>query len=210
MEPELSIDAARLDELLRAGSRAWDEFREHAKGRHHLFIPCDQAEGHEVLRGLRTSASTFLELGSGAGIMTILASLLGFEAHGIELEPWLVERSIALAEDFECGAQFAQGSYVPLEYQEEVELLSAEFHNPTEGGSGYDDLGLELDDFDLVFAYPWPGDEEWLEELMRRHARPDALLLTYDAQDGYRSRRVAELGESTMREHDSEHEDELV
>lgn len=202
------IPLALREELMRLGSEAWDEFRQHADGRHHLFIPCDQAAGYEELLALRERASSFLELGSGAGVMTILASLLGYEAHGIEIESWLVRRSSELAEHFDCGAQFAEGSFVPLAYQEEVSLLSAEFHTPAEGDVGYDELGSELDDYDLVFAYPWPGDEEWLDELMRRHARPDAILLTFDAKDGYRWRTVEELGPSSLEEDGYDEPDE--
>ena len=46
--------------------------------------------------------------------------------------------------------------------------------------------GMDLCDFDLVYAYPWPGEEDWLFELMRRHARPDAMLLTYEVCEGFR------------------------
>ncbi len=66
-----------------------------------------------------------------------------------------------------------------------MELLSSDSHNPTTGANGFEELGMELDDFDLIFAYPWPGDEEWLQELIRRHARPGAVLLTYDVTEGF-------------------------
>jgi SAM-dependent methyltransferase len=181
------IHPGTIEKLLQAGSEAWDEFRQVAKDRHHLFIPCDQPGAYETLRAHRAQATTFLELGSGAGIVTILADLLGFEACGIEIEPWLVERSTQLAAEFDSGASFAEGTFVPLEYQDEIENLSADFHTPTGGASGFDELGLDLSDFDLVFAYPWPDDEDWLAELFRRHARPDATLLTYDVSEGFRT-----------------------
>ena len=182
-----SIPAATLERLIRAGDEAWDEFRALTSQRHHLFIPCDHREAYEVLRGLRARAATFLELGSAAGVVTIMADLLGFEAYGIEIEPWLVNRSIECAEDFGSGAVFAEGTFVPTDYQDEIELLSGDFLTPTDGADAFAELGLELSDFDLVFAYPWPGDEEWLGELMRRHARADAILLTYDVTDGFRT-----------------------
>jgi hypothetical protein len=186
MRTDTDITSETLERLIAEGQVAWEEFRALAKDRHHLFIPCDHHEVAQELRKLRTRASTFLELGSAAGIVTVIASLLGYEACGIELEPWLVERSIEIAERFDARATFAEGSFVPLEYQEDVELLSAEFHTPAGGACGYDELGLELDDFDLIFAYPWPGDEDWLTEMVRRYARPDALLMTYDVSEGFR------------------------
>ncbi len=179
------IPQAKLRRLFRAGDQAREEFRAQVGHRHHLFIPCDHREAYETLRGLRARAVSFVELGSGAGIVTILADLLGYEAYGIEIEPWLVERSIELAEQFGSNAIFAEGSFVPPAYQEETEHLAADQLTPTDGPRAYDELGLGLADFDLVFAYPWPGEEEWLFEMIRRFARPDALLLTYGSRDGF-------------------------
>ena len=50
-------------------------------------------------------------------------------------------------------------------------------------------LGLEVRDFDLIFAYPWPNDEELTASLFERFAAPGALLLTYDETDAVRLRR---------------------
>ena len=184
--PDLpSIPAPKLERLIRAGDEAREEFRTFAKGRHHLFIPCDHHEAYETLRELRSRATTFVELGSGAGIVTIIADALGFEAYGIEMEPWLIERSTDIAEGFGSGATFAEGTFVQPAYQDEVEHLSGDFLTPTDGSYAFDELGLELSDFDLVFAYPWPGDEDWLAELIRRYARADVILLTYGSRDGF-------------------------
>ncbi|MEE8467885.1 MAG: hypothetical protein V3T22_05490 [Planctomycetota bacterium] len=185
MKDPPSILPATLERLIREGSDAWEAFRAFAKDRYHLFIPCDHHGVYETLRELRSRAATFVEFGSGAGVVTIMADLLGFEAYGIEIEPWLVERSTEMAQQFGSGAVFAEGTFVPPAYQDEIELLSGDFLTPTNGAHAFEELGLELSDFDLVFAYPWPGDEDWLAELMRRHARADALLLTYDVCDGF-------------------------
>ena len=180
-----SIHDGTLARLIQEGMETWEGFRAQASRRHHLVIPCDYAGAYEALRRLPTHASSFLELGSATGVVTVLADLLGFEAYGIELEPWLVERSIELAQRFESRAVFAEGSFVPEGYRDAVEHLPADFLTPTGGACAYDELGLEFDDFDLFYAYPWPGEEDWLQELVRRHARPGALLLTYDVREGY-------------------------
>ncbi len=181
-----SIHDETLARLIREGADSWQEFCALASDRHHHLIPCDHAGAYQVLRRLSARATSFLELGSATGVVTILADLLGFEACGIELEPWLVERSTELALRLGSRALFAEGSFVPAAYQDEVEHLLADFVTPTVGACGYDELGFELDDFDLIYAYPWPGEEDWLHELVRRHARPGALLLTYDASEGFR------------------------
>ena len=53
-----------------------------------------------------------------------------------------------------------------------------------EGPSGYLQLGLALDDFDVVFGYPWGGEERVMLDVMQRFGRRDALLLLHDANAG--------------------------
>lgn len=180
-----AIDPEVLASLMAEGESAWAEFRALNSDRHHLFIPCDQLGAYEELRKLRSRAATFVEFGSAAGIVTIMADLLGYESSGIEIEPWLVDRSIEIAEQFGSGAQFAEGTFVDPEYQDEIVNLNGDFHTPTSGAYAFDELGIEPSDCDVIFAYPWPGDEEWLRQLVRKHARPDTILLTYDVREGF-------------------------
>lgn len=182
-----------LEELLRCGNAIWEEFDAREVHRHHLFVPCDHRAAFEALQGLRRRASTFLEFGSAAGVVSIMAELLGFEAYGIEIEPRLVQCSRELARQFGSRATFVEGSFVPLDYQDEVRHLSSDRFTPTGGASAYEELNMELTDFDLVFAFPWPGEEDWLYELMRQHARRDAILLTFDVQEGFQATVVGKL-----------------
>ncbi len=41
-------------------------------------------------------------------------------------------------------------------------------------------MGLDPDDFDVVFAYPWPGEECLIASLFEKYAAEGALLLMYD------------------------------
>jgi hypothetical protein len=59
----------------------------------------------------------------------------------------------------------------------------------TDGLAAYDQLDLEIDDFDLVYSYPWPGEEHVVDELFDTCAAVGALLLTYHGQDGIRLQR---------------------
>lgn len=186
-----SIPTDTLERLIQEGTVAWDEFSAMASDRFHLFIPCDHLGAYEELRKLRSQATSFVEFGSAAGIVTIMADLLGFDAYGIEIEPWLIDCSTELASEFGSSATFAEGTFVAPEYQDEIELLSSDSFTPTDGANAFDELGMDLSDFDLIFAYPWPGDEEWLYELIRRHARPGAVLLTYDVTEGFRVTRAS-------------------
>jgi hypothetical protein len=61
----------------------------------------------------------------------------------------------------------------------------------TESDHAYDELGLEPADSDIVFAYPWPGEEEAIASIFERHAAPGALLLTYHNDQRVRLQRQA-------------------
>jgi hypothetical protein len=50
-------------------------------------------------------------------------------------------------------------------------------------------LGLEVRDFDVVFAFPWPNDEELTAKLFERFAARGALLLTFSDSNSIRLRR---------------------
>src|SRR6266516_4772453 len=59
------------------------------------FIPSDYQRTYAALRGLTraelASGNLFCEWGSGLGVVTCLAAMLGYEAHGIEIEESLVD-----------------------------------------------------------------------------------------------------------------------
>ena len=175
----------RFTELLRTGAHVWRDYCQEHAGVFHRVIPADHALAIEVLRDERARSNTFLELGSATGVITIIADMLGYEAYGIEIEPTLVETSEHLAEEVDSSATFVEGSFVPVEYQDEVHLLESDYLTPTEGADAYAEMGLDLADFDLVYAYPWPGEEEWLIEMVRRFGGPRTRLLIYTVRDGY-------------------------
>ena len=119
-------------------------------------------------------------------MITVLADLLGYEACGIELDPDLVESATQLAERFDSAAQFVCGSFVPPDYGDNPALESSDFLTTTDGAPAYEELGLDLEDFDLVYAFPWPDEEELLYDIVRCCARPGACMLTYHGTDGFR------------------------
>ncbi len=184
-EADDPLDDETFEELRRRGTLAWNEFSGRRGGAFHRFIPADYDLARRHLGSLLSRSNSFIELGSGVGVITILADLLGFDAHGIEIEPELVDTSLGLAEDFSSRAIFVEGSFVPQAYRDEIELLSGDFHTVTEGADAYEEMGLELADFDLIYAYPWPGEEDWIHELVRRHASPSALFTTYSSDEGF-------------------------
>ena len=126
----------------------------------------------------------FCEWGSGAGVVTCLAAMVGFDACGIEFETDLVELSIRLARHYHLRAGFCRGNFVPHGGQKIAEEVS-EFEWLASGGPDpYDQMDLEIDDFDMIFAYPWPGEERVIERLFDRFASDGALLITYNGTEG--------------------------
>lgn len=147
------------------------------------FVPADYPEVYLALKRLRAEATTFLEWGSGIGTVAIMADMLGYEAYGIEIRPDLVARAEALAARHESKASFAEGSFIPAAYEWSPEVGDEDFNTCLDGTPGYEALGLELDDFDVVYAYPWPGEEALFEDIFDRHARPDAVMVCYHSLD---------------------------
>jgi SAM-dependent methyltransferase len=157
------------------------------------FVPSDFVLVYQALVAIESlqlaPGQRFVEWGSGVGVVTCLAAELGWDAVGIEIESDLTEAALGLAEDYEIECQFVNGSFVPAAHEDIFEELR-DFNWVRSGGAdAYDELELEPDDFDLVFCYPWPGEEELCETLFSRCGGRGALLLSYHGQEGVKLRR---------------------
>jgi hypothetical protein len=53
-----------------------------------------------------------------------------------------------------------------------------------DASDGYDELGMNLQDFDVVYAYPWPDEHHVFRDIMKHHGADRALLLTFDVREG--------------------------
>lgn len=132
---------------------------------------------------------SFCEWGSGFGVVTMLASLFEFDAHGIEVETALVEQAEQLAEDQQIEVRFAQGSFIPDAGHQLIGLLGQTEHLEIDTPDGYHQLDAEISDFDLFFAFPWPGEQHVFEQIFERFAADGALLLTYQGIEQLRLQR---------------------
>ena len=177
----------RLAALFDEGCDLWDSFDIEVRQKtFHPFVAADYDVVLEALLPLRAPGVIFLEWGSATGVITIMADLLGFEAYGIELDDRLVGCARDLAHRSGSGARFAAGSFLPSGYRwrpsHEGRLGTIGY-----GSSGYLDLGIPLDDFDIVFGYPWTGEEPMMLDLMDRYGRADARLLLNNTTGGVTS-----------------------
>lgn len=117
------------------------------------FVPSDYAFAWRMLAAL--PRGRFCEWGSGFGIITGLAEMLGFEACGIELDDKLAVAARQLLADFGLKAPIATGDY-------------------------FDSSPAA----DVYFVYCWPGKIVQTEEAFERHAPEGArLLISYGMND---------------------------
>ncbi len=181
---------ARVEALCTEGWAVWDRFALEVRERHfHPFVAADYEVVLAALLPHRGKGRRFLEWGSATGVITIMADLLGFEAYGIELDSSLVATARGLAEKFDSRARFAAGSFLPTGYRWQPSDGDGRTGTVGTGSSGYLQLGYALDDFDIVFGYPWGGEEPMMLDLMKTYGRSDALLLLHTVNDGVKSYR---------------------
>ena len=107
---------------------------------------------------LKNQANTFLECGSGLGVATIMASRIGYEAYGIEAKSSLVEYSTNFSNQLGCDAVFANGSFIPDEFEWNPATTDEPVRTFIDVPAAFDALEMSLQDFDLIYAYPWPTE----------------------------------------------------
>lgn len=130
------------------------------------------------------AGNRFLEFGSGFGAATILASIHGMEAAGIEIEQPLVDEANQLADQLGVKADFYCGSFVPRDIEGYADLAAEVEHVDTSAGEVYEQMDSSIADFDLVFAFPWPGENGFFESVFERTAAQGALFMTYNGIEG--------------------------
>ena len=152
------------------------------------FVNCDfwlldQALGWIVDNHLLTG-NRYCELGSGFGVGVMLAALRNLSAIGIEIEPKLAEHSSQLADDLGIDAAIHCGSFVPRDSAELLESSYENKHIEAPEGDVFEEIGLAMNDFDLFFAFPWPDQYPFFEQLFQEFAADGALLMTYRGREG--------------------------
>jgi hypothetical protein len=177
----------RLDELCADGWEIWQRFDDTFRRRHfHPFVPADYEIARNLLASLRVPGRRFLEWGSATGIITIMADMMGFDAYGIEIDASLVATASETATRHRSAARFVVGSFLPAGYRFRPRDGDGRTGTIADGPSGYVELGRALEDFDVVFGYPWNGEEAVMLDVMQRYGRSDALLLLYESDNTVR------------------------
>lgn len=85
------------------------------------FVPSNYALVYAVLSKLPTGR--FCEWGSGMGIVTGLAEMLGFQSHGIETDDQLAAASRTLLADFGLSATIQQGDIFEIPHEADLYFI---------------------------------------------------------------------------------------
>ena len=197
--PDYSIELPdEVEKLIREADLRIRAFFGAGDSRRSGFIPSDYAAVYRALHSIAelnlAPAQRMCEWGSGFGVNAALASMLEFEAFGIEIEPALVAEARRLAGDFGLPVTYVQGSFIPNGAEGAVEELysgGAEdgFWMVTDSDDAYAELEFDPDHFDLVFVYPWPDEDHVMATLFDRYGGEGALLLTHHRYGTVRLRR---------------------
>ena len=160
----------------------------------HVYQSLDWVLETQMMIGKR-----FLEWGCGFAVVTALAQTLGWDAIGMEAESVLIQQGRETLQEWPSDAELIEGNFLPNGCQD----LADDPGLPSLGhpvDSAYEELGLDLDDFALVYSYPWPGEDDFHEAVFNARAANGALLLMFCGPNDLRLyRRMSDPGSAPMR-----------
>ncbi len=135
------------------------------------FVPSDYEAVWSVLSRVRSRfptdhAPVFCEWGSGLGVVTGMAEILGFRAFGIEIDATLADQSRELMRSCGLTSNIITGSYMTLPHSA-----------------------------DVIFVYCWPGRMLETEQHFIDTAPEHALLLICHGASDVRCKTKAQLVE---------------
>ncbi len=151
---------------------------------HHAaqFVAADYELVYQTLCWIGETQSAigrrFLEWGCGFATVACLADGLGWNSHAIEAHADLVTQARKTVHDWPAKVELFAGNFLPPH----AEHLTADPTLPSLGHGGpsaYEAWEMDLDDFAMVYSYPWPGEDEFHEEVFDRYAAAGAMLLMF-------------------------------
>ena len=156
------------------------------------YMPSDPELFYRVLKTITernlSPGQVFCEWGCGFGICACIAAKLGYEAYGIELDSRMAQEARSLVEDLGVPVEVLETSYVPDGFDsysgmggevliKDHEMLSGDSHFAP--ALNYDGMERDIAEIDIVFVYPWPLEQAFMQELFDEIADEGALLITF-------------------------------
>lgn len=127
----------------------------------------------QVMTGRR-----LLEWGCGFAVVSALASRFHLDVIGIEAEHELLVEGRRTIDAWSAPVELIHGNFLPVG----ADSLADDPTLPSLGHEvpdAYEQLGLDLDDFAIVYSYPWPGEDDFHEAVFDRYADVGSLLLLF-------------------------------
>jgi len=197
LEPNLSaVPPEVADFLAEAEVRIDHLFETEQNKKVPRYIPSNPVALYNALKYITDEdmplGRVFCEWGSGFGVGACMASMLGYESFGIEIESSLADTSEQLAEDCGIDVTILNISYIPEGFESYAAVGGEELvlpENFSDHGEGfaqtpvYEGMPYSTDEIDLYFVYPWPGEQEFMQQLFDAVATEGAILLT-NLEDG--------------------------
>ena len=131
-----------------------------------------------TLKSQPTIGRHFLEWGCGFAVVSAFAASLGLDAIGIEAEQDLLVEGRKTLAQWDAPVELIHGNFLPggAESLADDPMLPSLGHGVADG---YEQAGLDLDDFAIVYAYPWPGEDDFHEAVFDRYSTRGALLMLF-------------------------------
>lgn len=180
---------AEVSAFIDEADRRYDDYQDAGlHKRYPKYVPSEPAQVYSALKHVTDQGlplgETFIEWGCGFGVATGLAALLGYEATGIELQEDLVEKARDLLAQQQVDAELIACSYIPegfIEYETlgTTDLVHDSFGSNYDDPPRYNGMDIDIEEVDLFFMYPWPGEQEMALKLFDALAGEGAILVAY-------------------------------
>ena len=168
---------AKADSLLQS---YWDSWHRRPIEQ---YVACDFRDVWRAMQAVKTQnlpfGNLFCEWGCGFGIVTALASKLGWDAVGIEAEEFLVQQAQAFLRSEKIPAEIWHGNFLPPGSQGLAKRQANHASLFHQIPCAYPKKSLGVDDFATIFAYPWPGEDYFLKDVFRHYAADQAILVMF-------------------------------
>jgi len=177
LPPEVEHLLADADAQIEA---FWDQFKQHKV---HQFVASDFRLIWGAIDFLKRNdlvdGNIFCEWGCGFAVIGALASLAGFDTFGIEAEMPLLDEAKKLHSLHDVSVELWQGNFLPRGSRSLAEKGRAYVCLQADAPPAYDKYDMQVDDFSIIFVYPWPGEEFYMQDVFERYGRPGAILLMF-------------------------------
>lgn len=172
----ITIELAALRDRIEAFQDQWEQHRIEQ------FVAADYELVYQALVWIDechlSVGRRFLEWGCGFAAVSCLADRLKWNVHAVEAHPDLIPHARKTIAEMSAKVDLCVGNFLPPG----SESLAFDPTLPSlghEGDSVYEHWQLGLDDFSLVYSYPWPGEDEFHEDVFDRYADVGAMLLMF-------------------------------